>query len=188
MYRDVQQWTNIRDQVLQKGISIRQVSRETGIDQKTVRKMVDQILPKPYGPRVPRYTKLGPHTASIQRMLRDNASLPPAARLSVQAIWQRIRDEEGFRGGYSSVKDYVRSITTDDACIWEYIYDLLISLKKRRAIDFLYLLSRAHPPVISPQRTKRFFLEASRLISVTPKPASRATFKLRHQSHNLDHA
>ena len=69
MYRDVAQWVNIRHRVLRKGVTIRQVVRETGIDQKTVRKMLDQALPKPYGPRLPRYPKLGPYTASIQRML-----------------------------------------------------------------------------------------------------------------------
>jgi transposase len=174
MYRDVEQWLNIRHRILRNGISIRQVVRETGIDQKTVRKMLDQPVPKPYGPRTRRYPKLGPYTASIQRMLRENASLPPAARLSVKAIYERIRDEEGFRGSYSSVKDYARPIGTDDGCIWEYAYDLLVSLEKRRAIDFLYLLSRADPPVISPQRTERFFRDAVRVISVTPKPDKRA--------------
>lgn len=174
MYRDVEQWASIRHRVLRKGVSIRQVVRETGIDQKTVRKMLDQILPKPYGPRLRRYPKLGPHTASIQRMLRENASLPPAARLSVKAIYERIRDEEGFRGSYGSVTDYARPLAVGDGCIWEYAYDLLVSLEKRRAIDFLYLLSRADPPVISPQRTERFFRDAGRVISVTPKPDKRA--------------
>lgn len=94
MYRDVEQWANIRHRVLRKGVSISQVVRETGIDQRTVRKMRDQPLPKPYGPRVVRYPKLGPYMASIQRMLQENASLLPAARLSMKAIYQRIRDEE----------------------------------------------------------------------------------------------
>ena len=34
--------------------------------------------------------------------------MPPSARVSAKAIYEHIRDEEGFRGGYSSVKDYVR--------------------------------------------------------------------------------
>ena len=96
MYRDVAQWSNIRHRILEKGISIRQVVRETGISRKTVRKMLDHPLPQPYGPRSRRYPKLGPHTASVQRMLRENATLPPSARLSVKAIYERIRDEEGF--------------------------------------------------------------------------------------------
>ena len=59
-------------------------------------------------------------------------------------------------------------------CIWEYAYDLLVSLEKKRAIDFLFLLSRADPPVISPRRTEQFFRDAGRVISVTPKPDRRA--------------
>jgi transposase len=174
MYRDVAQWSYIRRRILRDGVSIRQVVRESGINRKTVRKMLDHALPKPYGPRDRRYPKLGPHTASVQRMLRENATLPPSARLSVKAIYEHIRDEEGFSGSYGSVKDYARPIEPDKGCIWEYAYDLLASLPKRRAIDFLFLLSRADPPVISPQRTERFFRDAVRVISVTPKPDRRA--------------
>jgi transposase len=174
MYRDVAQWSHIRRRILRDGISIRQVVRETGIHRKTVRKTLDHTLPRPYGPRDRRNPKLGPHTASIQRMLRENATLPPSARLSVKAIYERIRDEEGFRGSYGAVKDYARPIAPDNGCIWEYAYDLLASLPKRRAIDFLFLLSRADPPIISPQRAERFFRDAGRVISVTPKPDTRA--------------
>src|SRR5215212_7593010 len=173
MYRDVVQWTGMRRRILREGISIRQVVRETGIDRKTVRKMLDHPLPKPYGPRSRRYPKLGPHTTSVQRLLRDNATLPPSARLSVKAIYQHIRDEEGFSGSYGSVKDYARPITRDRDCFWEYAYDLLISLEKKDAIDFLFLLSRADPPVISPGRTEQFFRDAARIGRVAPDTDAR---------------
>lgn len=149
MYRDIAQWSSIRNQILRKGISIRQVVRETGISRETVRKTLDHPLPQPYGPRSHRYPKLGPHTASLRRMLQENATMPPSARLSIKAIYNRIRNEEGFRGSYGSVKDYAR------------------------AIDFLFLLSRADPPVISRSRTEQFFRDAGRVISITPKPDTR---------------
>jgi transposase len=174
MYRDVAQWSSIRNQVLRKGISIRQVARETGISPETVRKMLDHPFPQPYGPRSRRYPKLGPHTASVRRMFEENTTLPPRAHLSIKAIYERIRDEENFPGSYNSVTDYVRSIAPDRGCIWEYCYDLLISLEKKRAIDFLFLLSRADPPVISPARTQQFFRDAVRVISVAPKLDRRA--------------
>src|SRR3954468_19748362 len=82
MYRDVAQWSSIRRRILQDGVSIRQVARETGISPKTVRKMLDLPLPKLYGPRNRRYPKLGPHIASVQRMVEENATLPPSARIS----------------------------------------------------------------------------------------------------------
>jgi lambda repressor-like predicted transcriptional regulator len=49
MYRDVVQWWSIRDHILNKSVSIRQVSRETGISHKTVRKMLGQTSPQRYG-------------------------------------------------------------------------------------------------------------------------------------------
>ena len=158
---------------MQKGASIRQVARETGIHRNTVRKMLDHPLPRPYGPRSRRFPKLGPHTASIQRMLRENSTLPPPARLSLKAIHERIRDAEGFRGSYGSVKDYARPIAAGSGCVWEYAYDLLASLERRRAIDFLFLLSRADPPVISTRRTEQFLRDAGRVASVAPKPDGR---------------
>ena len=170
MYRDVAQWSGIRRRILRDGASIRQVVRETGISRKTVRKMLDHPLPTPRAPVPRRYPKLGPHTASVRRMLRENATLPPSARLSVKAIHERIRDEEGFRGSYGSVKDFARPMAVDSACVWEYAHDLLASLDKRRAIDFLFLLSRADPPVLSAERTERFFRDAGRVVSVAPKP------------------
>ena len=110
MYRDVAQWANIRRRILVEGVSQRQAARETGISPKTIRKMLAHPHPQPYGSRSRRYPKLGPHTASIRRMLQENATLPPSARLSVMAMYERIRDQEGFRGSYGAVKDYVRPL------------------------------------------------------------------------------
>ncbi len=173
MYRDVAQWSSIRNQILRKGISIRRVARETGIDPRTVRKMLDHPFPQPCRVRTRIYPKLGPHTASVRRMLQENASLPPPGRLSIKAIYERIRNEEDFRGSYSSVKDYARTIAPSKGYIWEYAYNLLTSLEKKRAIDFLFLLSRADPPVISTSRTETFFRDAARVINIAPQPNRR---------------
>jgi hypothetical protein len=99
MYRDVVQRSKIRHWILVQGRSIRRVASDKGIDARTIRKMLDHALPQPYGPRSPRYPKLGPHTASIRRLLQENVNLPPEARRSVKDIYERVRDEEGFRGG-----------------------------------------------------------------------------------------
>jgi transposase len=173
MYRDVAQWTGIRRRILRDGISIRQVGRETGISCMTIGKMLKHPAPEPYGPRERRYPKLGPHIAIVQRLLRENITLPPSARLSVQAIYEHIRDKEGFSGSYGSVKDYARPITRDRDCFWEDAYGVLISLEKKDAIDFLFTLSRADPPVISPERTDQFFRDAARLGRVTPDTDAR---------------
>ena len=173
MYRDVTQWSSIRNRILGKGIPIRQVVRETGISRETVRKMLDHPLPQPYGPREPRRPKLGPHTASVRRMLHENAALPSAARLSVKAIYERIRDEEGFCGSYGAVKDFARPIGPDRDCIWEHAYGLLMSLDRERAIDFLNLLSQSDPPIISKRRTQQFVRDAGGISGITPRPRGR---------------
>jgi hypothetical protein len=117
-------------------------------------------------------------------MLKENAALPPRARLSVRAIYEHIRDEEGFRGGYSTVKDFVHPISNnenrvhpishDQNRIWEHTYDLLMSLERKRAIELLLLLSSGKSSVISPVATKQFFREAVRIIKPAPKPDHRA--------------
>jgi hypothetical protein len=76
MYCDVVQWSKIRHRILVRDRSIRRVASEKGIDPRTISKMLDHGLPQPYGPRRHRYPKLGPHTASIWRLLRENAALP----------------------------------------------------------------------------------------------------------------
>jgi hypothetical protein len=127
--------------------------------------MLDHPVPLPFRSRRRRYPKLGPHIGSIQQLLRENDTLPPSARLSTRAIYEHIRDTEGFRGGCNTVKDYVRAIASDKSDgtdIWENAYNLLVSFDKRRAIDFLFLLSRADPPIISKSRAEQFFCAASR--------------------------
>src|ERR1700722_16174314 len=91
MYRDVVQWSKIRRRILVKGDSRRQVARETGVSTNTIDKMLAHRHPQPYGPRSQRYPRLGPHVASIRRILEQTPSLPPSARLSVKDIYERIR-------------------------------------------------------------------------------------------------
>ena len=97
-------------------------------------------------------------------------------------MYKRIRDQEGFDGSYGAVKDYVRPIPRDQVCIWEYAYDYLTSLDKKRAIDFLFLLSRADPPVILSARAEQIFRDVRRIATTPPKPdkrdeAKRAAFE-----------
>src|SRR5215212_4604081 len=132
MYRDVAQWLEIRHRILVQGISIRRVAFETGMDRKTICKIRDQPLPLPYKPRSQRHPKLGLHTVSVKRLVKENATLPPSARHSIKAIYEHIRDEEGFRGAYSTVRDYARPIVPAGDRVWEYAYDLLTSLEKER--------------------------------------------------------
>ena len=173
MYRDVAQWSSIRHRILQDGISIRQVVRETGISRKTVRKMLDQPLPKPYGPRAEGTRSSGhisPRSSGWSRRRRA-ATLGP----DVNQGHLRAYPRPGGVPRQLSIRDGLRAASDGpyQAAILEYAYDLLVSLEKSRAIDFLFLLSRVDPPVVSAQSPERFFRSAGRMVSVTPKPDER---------------
>src|SRR3712207_9274589 len=53
--------------------------------------------------------KPGPLTGVIDAILAADRSAPAKQRHTAKRVWQRLRDEHGFGGGYSTVKDYVRS-------------------------------------------------------------------------------
>jgi hypothetical protein len=80
MYRDLVQWSKIRNRILVKGISRKQIVRESGISSKTVSKVLVNTHPQLPALRRRNYSKLGPHTASIQRMLQENATLPASRK------------------------------------------------------------------------------------------------------------
>jgi transposase len=169
MYRDVAQWVSICHRVLIEGVSRRQIARETGIDTKTIKK----ILAHPYPPRGKQrrrsHRKLDPHISTIRRLIEENATLPPSARLSVRAIYEHIRDNEAFCGGYSTVRDFIRPIPQQKVCIWEHAYDLLLCLPRQQAIDFLFALSRANPPVVTEARATAIIRAAGPITRSEPQ-------------------
>ena len=56
----------------------------------------------------PRRPKLEPYTGVIDRILEDDLRRPRKQRHTAKRIFERLRDEYGFDGGYTTVKDYVR--------------------------------------------------------------------------------
>ena len=52
--------------------------------------------------------KIGPYTGVIDRILEDDLNLPKKQRHTAKRIHERLREEYGFDGGYTIVKDYVR--------------------------------------------------------------------------------
>ena len=49
-----------------------------------------------------------PYTGVIDRILEDDLRLPKKQRHTAKRIFERLRDEYGFGGGNTTVKDYVR--------------------------------------------------------------------------------
>ena len=119
----VELYLRVRRACMVDGMSIREASRMFGVHRDTVRKMLENPVPPGYRMRRPRRRrKLERFTEVIDRILRDDPvsrtgqvlDLPRKQRHTAKRIHERLRDEHGFDGGYTTVKDYVRErrITT----------------------------------------------------------------------------
>ncbi len=90
-------------------MSIREAAREFGLHRDTVRKMLAYSVPPGYRRQTPpRRPKLEAYTGVIDRILDDDLRLPRKQRHTAKRIFERLRDEYGFDGQYTIVKDYVR--------------------------------------------------------------------------------
>ena len=108
MYR-VDVYLRVRRAVMVEGKSIQEVSREFGLHRDTVRKMLAYPVPPGYRRQSPpKRPKLEPFTGVIDRILEDDLRRPRKQRHTAKRIFERLRDEYGFDGGYTTVKDYVR--------------------------------------------------------------------------------
>ena len=108
MYR-VDVYLRVRRAVMVEGKSIRKVSREFGLHRDTVRKMLAYSVPPGYRRQSPpKRPKLEPFTGVIDRILEDDLGRPRKLRHTAKRIFERLRDEHDYDGGYTTVKDYVR--------------------------------------------------------------------------------
>ncbi|MFO7853770.1 MAG: IS21 family transposase [Paracoccaceae bacterium] len=99
----------VRLAVFRDGVSHRQAARRFGIDRGTVAKMASH--PEPPGCRrsVPiRWPKLEADVGFIDEILRTDLEAPRKPRHTVRRIFERLRDERGFDGGCTTVRDCVR--------------------------------------------------------------------------------
>ena len=91
------------------GMSERAAARHFGVSRQSVRKMLEFSVPPGYRRKAPvRRPKLDGFTGLIERWLRPDNDDPPKQRHTAKRIFERLRDEHGFTGGYTIVKDYVR--------------------------------------------------------------------------------
>ena len=103
-------YARVRRAVLVEGMSRRPAAREFGLARKTVRKMLEYSLPPGYQRQKPiRRPKLGPWQGAIDAILEDDKQRPRKQRHTAKRIFERLRAEHGYTGGYTIVKDYVRS-------------------------------------------------------------------------------
>ena len=108
MYK-VDMYVRVRRACMVEGMSIREAARVFGLHRDTVRKMLMYSVPPGYRrERPPRRPKLEPYVGVIDRILDEDLTLPKKQRHTAKRIYDRLRDEYGFTGKYTIVKDYVR--------------------------------------------------------------------------------
>jgi transposase len=108
----VEIYGRVRRAVRVEGRSQRAVAREYGLSRETVRKMLQYAVPPGYQRQQPiKRPKLGPWLGVIDAILNDDKQRPPKQRHTSKRIFERLKEEHGFTGGYTIVKDYVRTAT-----------------------------------------------------------------------------
>jgi transposase len=107
----VEVYARVRRAVQVDGMSIRQAAREFGLSRKTIRKMLQFSLPPGYGRKKPVLRpKLGPWLGIIDQILVDDKTQHKKQRHTAKRIFDRLKAEHAFSGGYTIVKDYVRQV------------------------------------------------------------------------------
>ena len=105
----VEVYAAVRHFVFVEGNSRREAARVFGLSRETVLKMCRFSLPPGYTRTKPvAKPKLGPLLPVIDAILEADRTGPVKQRHTAKRIFERLRDEHGFDGGYTVVKDYVR--------------------------------------------------------------------------------
>src|SRR4051812_26732578 len=104
----VELYGKVRYAVQIEGISRREAARRFGIDPRTVAKMLSFSVPPGYRRRQPpKRPKLDPFVGIIEQILDEDQARPAKQRHTSKRIFERLRDEHGYAGGLTIVKDDV---------------------------------------------------------------------------------
>ena len=106
--KGVELYRQVRHSVRIEGLSRRETGRRFGLDPRTVAKMLAFSVPPGYRrSRPPARPKLDPFVGIIDQILEDDKGRPVKQRHTSKRIFERLRDEHGYGGGLTIVKDYV---------------------------------------------------------------------------------
>jgi transposase len=104
----VELYVKIRRAVMVEGKSEREVARFFGVHRKTVKKMCQYAVPPGYRRKSePVSPKLAAYTGIIDAILEADKQVHAKQRHTALRILERLRDEHGFIGGYTIVRNYV---------------------------------------------------------------------------------
>lgn len=140
MYRNMEDWSEIRRRVLVEGVSRRQILRETKLHWLTLKKILEHSEPPGYRQQTPRpRKKLGAYVERIQQILKEDQGMPRKQRHTAKRIWERLR-AEGFTGGYTVVKDAVRELTQQT----QEVFVPLVHRPGEAQVDFGHALAKVN--------------------------------------------
>lgn len=99
----------VRQFVFVEGKSRREAARLFGVSRGTIDKMCRYSAPPGYTrTKPPSKPKLGPLLPVIDAILEADKTAPPKQRHTALRIFERLKAEHSYAGGYTGVKDYVR--------------------------------------------------------------------------------
>lgn len=102
-------YARVRRAVVVDKMSEREAARQFGLARETVRKMLRYSVPPGYRRQQPaRRPKLDAWVGAIDQILEQDKTESKKQRHSAKRIFERLRDEHAYTGGYTIVKDYVR--------------------------------------------------------------------------------
>src|ERR1700732_1243728 len=105
----VEIYAAVRRFVFIEGKSRREAARVFGLSRDTIAKMCRYSAPPGYvRSKAPERPKLGLLVPVIDAILESDKTAPPKQRHTAKRIFERLRLEHRFAGGYTVVKDYVR--------------------------------------------------------------------------------
>ena len=108
----VELYARIRRAVMVDGLSRRDAAKQFGVHRNTITKMLQFSIPPGYRRRErPASKKLGPYMAWIDTILEGDRSVHKKQRHTAHRIFERLRDERGFSGRYTIVREYVAQAT-----------------------------------------------------------------------------
>ena len=109
----VELYVKVRRAVMVDKCSEREVARLFGIHRKTVKKMCQFAVPPGYQRKSePVSPKLLPFIGIIDVILEADKQVHVKQRHTARRILERLRDEHGFTGGYTIVRNYVYKVAT----------------------------------------------------------------------------
>src|SRR4051812_16432373 len=112
----MENWAEIRRRVLVDGLSKRAACRAYDIHWDTLTKILGHPEPPGYRRTSPRpRPKLDPFLGVIHQILQDDKKAPKKQRHTARRIFERLRDEHGYQGGLSIVKEAVAAWRTRSA-------------------------------------------------------------------------